>query len=125
MNHILPKPNIYGQHYAISILYLYNNLILHAISLVSCHALQVLVRNDRVTIFKLDIVLNHVHGANSFFPPNSTSGWNTITFGSQGDIGIIHSFSDFDLGMTPCDLELFLGGGGGCGLQQEDHLASN
>ena len=34
-----------------------------------------------------------------------------ITFGSQGDIGIIHSFSDFDLGMTPCDLEHFLGGG--------------
>ena len=31
-----------------------------------------------------------------------TSGWNNITFGSQGDIGIIHSFSDFDLGMTPC-----------------------
>ena len=28
-----------------------------------------------------------------------TSGWNNITFGSQGDIGIIHSFSDFDLGM--------------------------
>ena len=39
-----------------------------------------------------------------------TSGWNNITFGSQGDIGIIHSFSDFDLGMTPCDLELFRGG---------------
>ena len=28
----------------------------------------------------------------------------------------------FDLGMTPCYLECFLGGGGG---QQEDHLASN
>ena len=41
-----------------------------------------------------------------------TSGWNNITFGSQGDIGIIHSlFSDFDLGMPPCDLELFLVGG--------------
>ena len=39
-----------------------------------------------------------------------TSGWNNITFGSQGNIGIIHSFSDFDLGMTPCDL--LLGGGG-------------
>ena len=42
-----------------------------------------------------------------------TSGWNNITFGSQGiDIGIIHNFSDFDLRMTLCDLELFLGGGG-------------
>ena len=51
-----------------------------------------------------------------------TSGWNNITFGSQGDIGIIHSFSDFDLGMTPCDLDLFLVG---VGLQQEDHLPSN
>ena len=40
-----------------------------------------------------------------------TSGWNNITFGSQGDIGIIHSFSDFDLGMIPCDRELFGGGG--------------
>ena len=49
-----------------------------------------------------------------------TSGWN-ITFGSQGDIGIIHSFLDFDIGMAPCDLELLQGGGG---LQQEDHLAS-
>ena len=37
-----------------------------------------------------------------------TSGWNNITFGSQGNIGIIHSFPDFDLGMTPCDLQLFL-----------------
>ena len=37
-------------------------------------------------------------------------GWNNITFGSQGDIGIIHSFSDFDPGMTPCDIELLLGG---------------
>ena len=45
-----------------------------------------------------------------------TSGWNNITFGSQGDIGIIHSFSDFDLGMTPCDLEPFLRGV--VGLQQ-------
>ena len=50
-----------------------------------------------------------------------TRGWNNITFGSQGDIGIIHSFLDFDLvGMAPCDLEL-LGGG----LQQENHLASS
>ena len=40
-----------------------------------------------------------------------TSGWDNITFGSQGDIGIIHSFSDFHLRMTPCDLELFGGGG--------------
>ena len=52
-----------------------------------------------------------------------------ITFGSQGDIGIIHSFSDFDLGMAPSDLELLLGvGWGGVGvggLQQEDHLASS
>ena len=40
-----------------------------------------------------------------------TSGWNNITFGSQGDIGIIHSFSDFDHGMTSYDLELFLVGG--------------
>ena len=58
----------------------------------------------------------------SFWPALShifeTSGWNNITFGSQGDIGIIHSFSDLgmtpcdlDLGITPCDLELFLGGG--------------
>ena len=47
-----------------------------------------------------------------------TSGWNNIAFGSQGDIEIIHSFPNFDLGMTPCDFELFLGGG----LQQEDHL---
>ena len=39
-----------------------------------------------------------------------TSGWNNITFGCQGDIGIIHSSSDFDHGMTSCDLELFLGG---------------
>ena len=37
-----------------------------------------------------------------------TSGWNNITFGSQGDIEISHSFSDFDRGMAPCDLELFL-----------------
>ena len=51
-----------------------------------------------------------------------TSGRNNITFGSQGDIGIIHMFSDFDLEMTLCDLEHFLWGGG---LQQEDHLASN
>ena len=36
-----------------------------------------------------------------------TSGWNNITFGSQGNIGIIHSLLDFDLGMPPCDLELF------------------
>ena len=43
-----------------------------------------------------------------------TSGWNNITFGSQGDIGIIHSFPNFDLGMTPCELELYLAGGGGC-----------
>ena len=48
-----------------------------------------------------------------------TSGWNNITFGSQGN-GIIHSFSDFDLGMSPCDLQLR-----GGGIQQEDHLASN
>ena len=46
------------------------------------------------------------------------SGWNNITFGSQSDIGIIHNFSDFDLGMTLCDLEL------GGGLQQEDHALS-
>ena len=39
-----------------------------------------------------------------------TSGWNNITCGSQGDIGIIHSFSEFDLGMAPCDLEPLLGG---------------
>ena len=39
-----------------------------------------------------------------------TSGWNNITFGSQGGIGIIHSFSDFHLRMIPCDLELFGGG---------------
>ena len=39
-----------------------------------------------------------------------TSRWNNITFGSQGYIGIIRSFSDSDLGMTPRDLELFLGG---------------
>ena len=50
------------------------------------------------------------------------SGWNNITFGSQGDIGIIHTFTDFDHGMTTWGLERFLGGGG---LQQEDHLASN
>ena len=42
-----------------------------------------------------------------------TSGWNNITFGLQGDIGIIHSFSEFDLGMTPCDLGL--GGGASAG----------
>ena len=52
-----------------------------------------------------------------------TSGGNNVTFVSQGDIGIIHSFSDFDLGMTTCDLEPFLGGG--VRLQQVDHLASN
>ena len=40
-----------------------------------------------------------------------TSGWDNITSGSQGDIGIIHCFSDFHLGMTPCDLEPFLVGG--------------
>ena len=39
-----------------------------------------------------------------------TSGWNNITFGSQVDIGVTHSFSDFDLGMIPFDLELFGGG---------------
>ena len=39
-----------------------------------------------------------------------TSEWNNITFRSQGDIGITHSVSDFDFGMTPYDLELFLGG---------------
>ena len=50
-----------------------------------------------------------------------TRGWNNITFGSQGDIGFIHSFSDFNFWMTPCDLELFLRGG----LQQKVHLASN
>ena len=33
----------------------------------------------------------------------------TSYFGSQGDIGIIHSFSDFDLGMT---LNFVSGGGG-------------
>ena len=48
-----------------------------------------------------------------------TNGWNNITFGSQGDIGVIHSFSDFGLGMTPCDLGLFLvcvwGGGASAG----------
>ena len=38
-----------------------------------------------------------------------TSGWNNIIFGSQAYIGIIHGFSDFDLGMTLCDLDLFLG----------------
>ena len=54
------------------------------------------------------------------YPIFETSGWNNVTFGSQGDIRIIHSFSDFDLVMTPCDLDLFGGGG-----QQEDHLASN
>ena len=37
------------------------------------------------------------------------SGWNNITFESQGDIGIMHSYSDFDLRMTLCDLEFFLG----------------
>ena len=42
-----------------------------------------------------------------------TIGWNNVAFLSQCDIGIIHSFSVLDLGMTPCDLELFLGGGGG------------
>ena len=42
------------------------------------------------------------------------SGWNHITFGSQGDIGIIHSLLDFDLGMAPCDLEL-PGGGASAG----------
>ena len=36
--------------------------------------------------------------------------WNNITFGSQGDTGLIHRFLDFDLGMTPCVLDLFLGG---------------
>ena len=41
-----------------------------------------------------------------------TSEWDNITFGSQGDIGIIHSFLDFDLGMAPCDLELLRGVGG-------------
>ena len=41
-----------------------------------------------------------------------TSGRNNITFGSQGDIGIIHSFLDFDPGMAPCALELLRGGGG-------------
>ena len=30
-------------------------------------------------------------------------------------VGIINGFSDFDLRMTPCDLELFLRGGGGGG----------
>ena len=45
-----------------------------------------------------------------------TSGWNNITFGSQGDhIRIIHSFSDIDLGMVPCDIELFQGGGPSAG----------
>ena len=39
-----------------------------------------------------------------------TTGWDNITFESQGHIGIIHSFLDFDLRMTPCDLELFRGG---------------
>ena len=34
------------------------------------------------------------------------------------------SSSFLDLGMTPCDLELFLGGWV-VGLQHEDHLASN
>ena len=38
-----------------------------------------------------------------------TSGWNNITFGSQGDIGIIHSFSDFDLRMTRVTLNLSWG----------------
>ena len=42
-----------------------------------------------------------------------TSGWNNITFGAQSDIGIIHSFSDFDLGITPCDLELLGGASAG------------
>ena len=32
-----------------------------------------------------------------------------ITFGPQGETGIIHSFSEFR--MAPCDLDLFLGGG--------------
>ena len=42
-----------------------------------------------------------------------TSGWDNIAFGSQGIvIGIIHIFSDFDLRMILCDLELFLRGGG-------------
>ena len=45
-----------------------------------------------------------------------TNGWNNITFWSKGidigNFGIIHnSFSDFDLRMTMCDLELFLGDG--------------
>ena len=44
-----------------------------------------------------------------------TSAWNNIKFGPQGDIGIVHSFLDFDLGMAPCDLKLLRGGGGGGG----------
>ena len=46
-----------------------------------------------------------------------TSGWNNITFGSQCAIGIIHSFSEFDVGMAPSDLERLRGGGGA--LQQD------
>ena len=45
-------------------------------------------------------------------PSFETVGSNNITIGSPGDIGTIHTFSDFDLWMTPCDLERFLGGGG-------------
>ena len=48
--------------------------------------------------------------AHIFKPSAAVHGWNNIIFGSQGDIGI-HSFSDFDLRMPPCDLELFLVGG--------------
>ena len=39
---------------------------------------------------------------------SETSGWNCIKFGSQGDIEVLHSFSHFDIGITPRDISVTL-----------------